>query len=223
MTNQVAREDVQICRGFTVKQWEGLRPQLESDHPAAWTCAIEVFERRIRERFLSSIDSLVEADSQLDVCTPMAPPPDCSTLPDDGGTPVVVPGFAITGVCCLLIETLQSFREGGESTTDRFKRFLRRPSFRNAFDDDKVATSFVRGVRNGILHNAETRGWMIWREDPPNQIVTSQGDRFILNRAEFYSAVRAEFEQYLAELRNGANEVLRSRFVEKMGDIAARS
>lgn len=223
MTNQVAREDVQICRGFTVNQWEGLRPQLESDHPAAWTCAIEVFERRIRERFLSSIDSLVEADSQLDVSTPEAPPSDCSTLPDDGGRRVVVPGFAITGLCCLLIETLQSFREGGESTTDQLKSFLRRPSFRKAFDDDKVATSFVRGVRNGILHDAETRRWMIWREDPPNQIVASQANRFILNRTEFYLAVRTEFDRYVAELRDPANQVLRSRFLEKMDHIARRS
>jgi hypothetical protein len=73
----------------------------------------------------------------------------------------------------LLAETLQSFRckqdvvhtpeercsypEGPciivpqTTTVDAFKAFLKRPAFNGAFTDEQVASSFVNGVRNGIL------------------------------------------------------------------------
>ena len=133
------------------------------------------------------------------ICGDTATPPwqVSSTLPDDQGKQVVVPGFAILALCCLLAETLQGFREqpakpipsfgpctfqdDGKcikpTTTDQFREFLRRPAFRGAFDDDRVARSFVNGVRNGIFHEAETRGWLIWREEPPGQILALEGER----------------------------------------------
>lgn len=57
----------QMCRGFTAEQWRGLRGRLGTGDEAAWNCAVEVFERRIRERFLSCIEALMDADSRADV------------------------------------------------------------------------------------------------------------------------------------------------------------
>jgi hypothetical protein len=71
---------VQICRGFAVAQWRTLDARLinrdgtNSDDQEAWRCAIEVFERRIRERFLSCIEALGAADSRLDTSTPAEAP-----------------------------------------------------------------------------------------------------------------------------------------------------
>ena len=48
---------------------------------------------------------------KLDVQIVSEAPADCYTLPDDVGTAVVVPGFAILALYCLLAETLQSFRQ----------------------------------------------------------------------------------------------------------------
>lgn len=230
---------VQICRGFTDEQWEVLRRRLDGGDEAAWSCAIDVFRRRIRERFLSCIEALTEADSKRHVSVAAGAPPDCSTLPDDGERPVVVPGFSIMALCCLLAETLQGFREAPSakpgasgpcsypsgqcikpSTTDQFREFLRRPAFRNEFDDDKVAKRFVNGVRNGIFHEAETRGWVIQRDRPPDRILIQEGKRYVLNRSEFSKALKAEFDLYLQELRDPGNSQLRSRFVKKMTDIA---
>lgn len=151
-------------------------------------------------------------------------PADCSTLPDDGDSSVAVPGFSILALCCLLAETLQGFREtpptkpaaaapctypAGQcikpSTTDQFRDFLRRPAFRNEFDDEKVAKRFVNGVRNGIFHEAETRGWVIQRDRPLGRILTQEGKRYMLNRSEFYKALKAEFDVYLQELRDPGN------------------
>src|SRR2546428_11046466 len=104
-------ESIQICRGFTDEQWKGLRKRLDDGDESAWNCAIEVFERRITERFFTCIEALLNADSKLHVDAQPGAPPDCSTLPNDGAKRAVVPGFAIMALCCLLAETLQSFRE----------------------------------------------------------------------------------------------------------------
>jgi hypothetical protein len=73
----------QICRGFTDKQWPTLKTRLMKDgdvqnDEAAWGCAIKVFERRIAERFLRSIEALERAGSKADVEVPSDAPSDCS-------------------------------------------------------------------------------------------------------------------------------------------------
>jgi hypothetical protein len=243
------KDPTQICRGFTDEQWKVLRKRLIGadgnvlDDEPAWCCAVEVFERRVEERFLSCIEALGEADSQLDVEIPPGAPADCSTLPDGDGRPAVVPGFAIMALCCLLIETLQSFRllqaapapsteqcsypdgrcirpSPSTTTTELFKKFLRLPSFQGAFDEDTIAKDFIKGIRNGILHEAETRKWVIWRNEPVNRILEpSSAGYYAVNRTEFYRALKSEFEKYLQELRLPASKDLRKRFVKKMNDI----
>jgi hypothetical protein len=234
----------QICRGFTDKQWPTLKTRLIKDgdvqnDEAAWSCAIKVFERRIAERFLTSIEALERADSKADVEVPSDAPSDCSTLPVDLSGAGVVPGFAIMALCCLLVETLASFRESpvpasrptgpcpypdGECIRPKplggklIRNFLQRPSFKDAFAN-KVAKNFVRGIRDGILHEAETRRWRIWREEPKDKIVECDGEGFSLNRTAFYQALRQEFRLYAADLRDPANLELRKRFVEKMDGI----
>jgi hypothetical protein len=200
----------QICRGFTDRQWPALRQRLDNNDESAWQCAVDVFERRIRERFLTSIEALAAADTRSDVDVQTGAPSDCSSLPRDAA-PVVVPGFAIMALCCLLIDTLQSFRvkpdamepvtgpclypsgpciRPASSTTEQFKRFLRLPAFRGEFDEDKVATQFVRGIRNGILHEAETRRWVVWRDEPLDRIVDREDGVYAVNRTAFYRALK---------------------------------
>lgn len=232
-------EPIQICRGFTDEHWRMLRKRLNDGDESAWSCAIEVFERRMKERFFSCIEALMNADSKLDLKIAPGAPPDCSTLPDDAGSQVIVPGFAILALCCLLAETLQGFRQSppkkdavsgpctfpqGQcikpATTDQFREFLHRPAFCRAFDEEKVATRFVNGVRNGIFHEGETRGWVIWRDEPSGKILAQQNGGYAINRTEFYRALKDEFEAYLKELRTRGNASLRARFVKKMTDIA---
>jgi hypothetical protein len=216
------RGPVEICRGFTDDQWRALRNRLDGDDEPAWNCAVEVFSRRIRERFLSCVESLEDSDSHHRVPISSGAAPDCSTLPADVGGRIVVPGFAIMALCCLLVETLQSFREGqgSQKTKKIFKEFLKRPAFGREFVDDSVASSFAEGVRNGILHEAETRRWVIRRNEPAGRIVRELGHgRYLLNRVEFCRAVKAEFEGYAAELREPAKKDLRKKFLKQMDDV----
>ena len=86
-------------------------------------------------------------------------------------------------------------------TAEQFKAFLRRPAFGDTFKDEALAREFVSGVRNGILHEAETRKWLIWRDEPSGRMVEKEQDGFALNRTLFYRAVKDEFDSYLQELR----------------------
>ena len=239
----------QICRGFTDVQWRILEKRLtrngdvrsyEVADRTDWDCAIAVFQRRIQERFFSCIEALERSDVKRDVDVAPSAPADCSTLPQDAAD-AVVPGFAIVGLCCLLIETLASFAETDRNVIPtptgpcnfpngdcirpqppggrRIREFLQRPCFGDAFIDDKVAKRFVHGVRDGIFHEAETRGWLIWREEPVDSIVGIENGQYILNRTAFVKALRHEFERYLADLRESENSALRKRFIKKMNDI----
>lgn len=240
---------VQICRGFTAAQRVKLHKRLinragtNSDDQEAWHCAIEVFKRRIYERFLFCIEALESADSKSDISVHDDAPADCSTLPRRNDA--VVPGFAIMALCCLLAETLQSFRCKQEippktdercsypeglcirvpqtTTVDAFKAYLKRPTFGGTFADEHVASSFVNGIRNGILHEAETRRWVISRRKPKNEIVTKEGKSYCLNRSAFYRALKHDFTEYLAELQNPKSVELRSRFRKKMNDMVKES
>ena len=190
--------------------------------------AIAVFERRISVRLLSSSDALIDADRKPDL--PADPPP----------AKVCIPGFSIVALCCLLIETLQNFRgevsvapepEGpctypkgqcikpSPGTNEQFRRFLRRPAFGDSFKDPKTANSFLNGIRNGILHEAETRKWVIWRDTPEGKIVDKEGDGFALNRGLFYAAIKQEFDSYLQELRDPNKKPLRTSFKQKMDKL----
>lgn len=220
-----------LCFGFSTKNWKDLSHRLDSDE-SLWAEAVGVFERRMRERFLSSIDALIVADTKPD-----------SQSEASVGAPHCVPGFAIMALCCLLIETLQGFREDPPSAVDpigpcafppgpcirppsgtnqHFIRFLQRPAFNGAFNH-KVAKRFNSGIRNGILHEAETRRWVIWRDEPVGAIVAPEDDGYALNRSLFYAAVKREFESYLSELCDPANQELRQRFKEKMDHLSGKA
>jgi hypothetical protein len=217
----VQKEQLQLCRGFTVQQWNTLRPRLGVGEDEAWRIALNVFERRIKERFLSSIEALRNADSKDDIEPPDNSAPG-STLPND--TTAVVPGFAMVALCCLLAETLQSFRSGpSRYTKTQFINFLQqRPAFHGAFADAEVAASFVDGVRNGIFHEAETRGWSLWRDEPRGLVEPLGNGRYSLNRNEFHDAVRTDFEDYIASLRVRDSD-LRQSFLQQMDDLVEKS
>src|SRR5262249_45836931 len=144
-----------------------------------------------------------------------------------------------------LAETLQSFRCKQEmppkpeepcsypkgpclsipqtTTADAFKAFLRRSAFNGAFADEQIASSFINGVRNGILHEAETRRWIICRSAPKNQIVAKHGEGYVLNRGAFYRVLKADFTESLGDLQNLNSTELRLRFRKKMNDVVRES
>jgi hypothetical protein len=76
-------------------------------------------------------------------------------------------GFCTMAICCLMIETLESFWRGWDNSRNQselaFCSFFDRNRNLSAFDG--YATDFYKDVRCGILHQAETmNGWHIRRD-----------------------------------------------------------
>jgi len=126
-------------------------------------------------------------------------------------------------LCSLLIETIQSYRDGLPSTYSgelkklsklkdvppdyvlpkaldfkdvnsgkAFNRFFRR--FRKEFDG-MSGKKFYSNIRNGLLHQAQTkRGWTIRMDGPKLH------DAKVINRDIFAKRLEQAFQSYLDEL-----------------------
>ena len=83
-----------------------------------------------------------------------------------------------------------------------------------------MAKRFYKEFRCGILHQAEIRAdSKVWAVGP---LIRDDGGKLIVNRNKLHERLKAEFQHYLAELRNAANVDLRAKFRAKM-DFISRS
>jgi hypothetical protein len=197
-TNEPLRIAPSRCRNrkhWTVEDWANLDFADEED----WQRAITIFEDRICYRFLDEVDAIQDMPFS---------------------------GFAVMALDCLLIETLQQFREGETRTPwgeaeEYFRNFLTGTAFKEHFDED-IAEKFRDQIRNGILHQAETKGSSkIWiRRGTPLVRYTSDREGLEINRRLFHKRLVEVFETYVADLRSSSpDEDLGKNFVAKMNFI----
>jgi len=165
-----------------------------------WQKAIDIFEDRIYTRFLRFIE-LIEGHENS--------------------------GFAVLALDCLLIETLQQFREGVPETPRKkskeyFLRFLTGTLFGKFFDRG-LAEMFYEQIRCGILHQAEIKGSsrVLIRQQVPLVSLAEDGNGLIVNRKLFHRQLIEEFENYVSQLRenNPPDEKLRHNLKRKMDYI----
>ncbi len=176
---------------WTVAEYKALDFAREED----WQTAIQMFEDRIRNRFLEMVDRIE----------------DCSYA-----------GFAVMALDCLLIETLEQFRKGKAETPRQQSRkyfvdFLTRTAF-SKFFDKRTAGLFYSHIRCGILHQAEIKGSSRLRIDKPEMVTEVEGG-LIINRRSFHNKLVEVFEDYLRDLREGKDLSLRENFRKKMDAI----
>lgn len=163
-----------------------------------WQKAIVIFEDRIRGRFLKFIDLIKDCEFS---------------------------GFAVLALDCLLIETLQQFREGEEKTPRQksekyFVRFLTKTSFSEFLTED-TAKKFYDQIRCGILHQAEVKENSLVRIRQNEPLVKSTEDDkgVVVNRKLFHEQLVKVFEEYLSCLRDPSNKDERGKFKKKMDYI----
>jgi len=187
---------LKISAKYTDEDYKKLKFDSESD----WYKALEIFKDRINERFLRPISKIQ-------------------------GLPYA--GFSIMALDCLLIETLQQFRKGVPRTEynmgkEYFIEFLTKTSFKEYFSQD-MAGKFYDQVRNGILHQAETKSnTLIKIGDYPIACPTEDSNGLIINRNKFHERLIEELNQYLDELSNNENSLLRKNFRKKMDYICRK-
>src|SRR5229473_3851293 len=170
MPLSTSEKDFWISPKYTASDWEELR--LDSGDEHAWSRATDMVEDRIKGRFVRWIDSVVGQRFS---------------------------GFVVIALDCLLIETLVGFMTGKASEgPDAFLTGELTDSVTLKFTKEE-AESFRNNVRNGIVHDAETRcGWVVRPGKSTGNILTQDGSRISLNRSAFHSAVSRELDAWLA-------------------------
>lgn len=109
-------------------------------------------------------------------------------------------GFSIMANCCLLIETIQSFKNGWEDSDRKswkaFKQFL--STDKNFVELKKEGQAFYDHVRCGILHQGETTGgWLINREG--NKLFDEE--TLTINATEFAKRLEKSLREYSMQLK----------------------
>ena len=111
-------------------------------------------------------------------------------------------GFTIMAVACLMVEALESFRRGWPDTSQRGQSehafcsfFDGNPQF-GAFQG--YAREFYKGVRCGILHQAETGvGWRVRRT---GDLLRVDGGTRTINGRKFMQALSGALDHYRDDL-----------------------
>lgn len=161
-----------------------------------WQKAVRILQDRLNARFFDAVEVIDRQDFS---------------------------GFAVLALDCLLIETLQQFKEGVDQTARRkgeeyFINFLTTGPF-SAYFTTASASKFYEHFRCGILHQAEIKETSkVWRVGPL-VAPTPDGKGLIINRKLFHSVLRKAFAAYLRNLRNRGDAALCQNFVHKMGYI----
>jgi hypothetical protein len=196
---------MQIAPGIDRSEW--LKLKLDNSQGEDWDKAIEIFELRIRSRYLEPVDLLVEEDQKRKPTKRRY-------------------GFTVLAIDCLLMETLQAFKEGLENTVGisnrTFKNYLlESPNFSQYFKDDTEAESFYKDFRCGILHQAEIMGpsrlWSV------GDLKGHTGEFPYINRTKIHECLKNDIEQYINDLKDQRNTELRMNFVTKMNFIARKN
>lgn len=115
-------------------------------------------------------------------------------------------GFFKMAICCLMIETLESFKQGEENTKGKSKQMfidffeteqISFPEFKDISED------FYSSIRCGILHQAETtNAWRILRRGD----LLDKSER-IINADKFVESLNASLITYIKSLEeNDINE-----------------
>jgi len=181
---------------WTVEDWKALDFSAEE----GWQRAIDIFEDRIRFRFLDIVEAIQDYEFS---------------------------GFAVMALDCLLIETLQQFRKGTTETPwgdaeAYFRDFLTETAFKEHFNCDQ-AKKFRDQIRNGILHQAETKSTSrIWiRSATPLVRYTPDETGLEINRNLFHQKLVQVFKEYVNALRKNVppDQDLRRNFRTKMNHI----
>ncbi|MFN5540361.1 MAG: hypothetical protein ACK481_09965 [Candidatus Melainabacteria bacterium] len=114
-------------------------------------------------------------------------------------------GFSIMANCCLLIETLQSFKNGWEDSQGKsmeaFTQFLSTETkFAKVFKSKKQKEGFYKNIRCGILHQGETTGgWTINRNRKGKNLFDNS--TFEVNSIVFAIELEASLKNYSEKLK----------------------
>ncbi|NTA19908.1 hypothetical protein [Agrobacterium tumefaciens] len=193
-----------ISPSYTADFWRGLDLNPEDPKQEDWLNAVDVLRDRIDGRFIKPAQTLIETDK---------------------GNKQQSFGFAILALDCLVLETIQGFRDGLPDHNGQSKRlfidFLSgwRP-FVDCLGEGMLATakaeSFYKQGRCALHHSGATDKLRVRIGGP---MMSFEGDEITVNRTAFHTELVAELGRYLIALSDPQAVVLRRNFQRKMNTI----
>jgi hypothetical protein len=198
------RNEVYISPRYILDDYLDLNISLNSNEQD-WRMAIDIFSDRIEGRFLLLIqqysDNIRQDNRHIDY------------------------SFSSMALCCLLIETLHQFYNGLDVTVFRGHReafviFLTRSVFFGRHFTRRTAGFFYSDIRNGILHQAQTKRNTQLSVDQEQMVIEIENG-IRLDVIKFKDELINEYQQYLDSLMHRTNNVVRENFIRKMNYITA--
>ncbi len=130
-------------------------------------------------------------------------------------------GFAILAICCLMVEALESFRNGWKKTRGIGGEAVFRGFFQE-YDEFKdlrpVAHEFYTHIRCGILHQAETTGR--WTVNRNSSLFSESGGVRRLSASEFGKRIEVALDRYTDNLaHSGWKDPIWKKTRKKLRDI----
>ncbi|MBC8486418.1 MAG: hypothetical protein H8D45_10305 [Bacteroidetes bacterium] len=201
---------MKISPTYSNNHWNDLN--LTQSYSDEWIEGANIVYDRIHGRYLAQIETL-EQHLNVDIW--------------------LYSGFLIIGIDCMVIETLNQFYLGISDTNQVYDGrnresfrdfFLGSQFFNNDFDED-ISFLFYDHVRNGLLHQAQTKGKTLININESEMIIKANpndlSEGIILNRELFHEALVNEFKAYIKKLKtdNSAHDDLRGKCIDKMATI----
>ena len=129
-------------------------------------------------------------------------------------------GFLIMASMCLLIETIQAFKEGKDKYNPGeyggvFERFLTQPETFNCSQD--LAKDFYENVRCGILHQGEIGNYWKIASSEMEEPITKEGKIKTISAPTFLKTMESALDKYVESLDN--DEGLFDNCMKKIGFI----
>jgi hypothetical protein len=184
---------VKISPRFADDDWRRINFSTED----GWRQAIGVVEDRIEGRWLKWVDQIIQGSYS---------------------------GFAVLVLDCVVLESIWGF-QNGKAVPHGHEREVYREilSSRRFRWSEAVSDDFREFVRNGLMHDAETRGlWLVEATSPNGAIISGDAaGGYVLNRTEFHKAVRGTFQDWLDTLRKG-DKTLHNNMRKRMDEIIAK-
>jgi len=136
--------------------------------------------------------------------------------------------FSIMALNCLLIETLQQFYEGNDTTPGgnevAFKRFFDRSPHFHRYFNGTISNQFYSNVRCGILHQAQTKRNVALEFNGDIMVQHKGRPRWLVfNTKAISHALHNEFVDYIERLKSDSELELRHNFVRKMRFIVQKA
>lgn len=208
------KNSLKIAGELTVGDWTDIRDDLSNGEN--WEKGIKFVEKRISYRFIEPIKLILKNDT-------------------GSGE-----GFTAMSISCLLLETLQAFRDGAsfnsetesyflpngdeEKSSGLVTKFLETQSpFKDQISNNRKK-KFYSHVRCGLLHEGGTKkNWVIRKSHKNDDFKIYEFEEYeknhVIYRTAFFEALQDYFKRYLEELIQKKSKKLRKNYITKFDEI----